>query len=51
MVYAEATSVLPLIVSYVYHKRAWETRRLKHWSRLFPATSPAAGFPAFAEGL
>jgi len=38
MVYAEATSVLPLIVSYVYHRRAWEHRTLKQWSRLL---SPA----------
>ena len=51
MVYAEATSVLPLIVSYVYHKRAWETRQLKRWNRLLSADSAASGFPPFAEGL
>ena len=35
MVYAEATSVLPLIVSYVYHKGTWKNRQLKNWSKLF----------------
>ncbi len=35
MVYAEATSVLPLIVSYVYHKGTWKHREPKHWSNLF----------------
>jgi deoxyhypusine synthase len=35
MVYAEATSVLPLIVSYVYHKGTWKNRPLKNWSKLF----------------
>lgn len=35
MVYAEATSVVPLIVSYVYHKRDWEKRRRYNWSDLF----------------
>ena len=35
MVYAEATSVLPLIVSSVYHKRHWEQRAPKKWSTIF----------------
>jgi deoxyhypusine synthase len=35
MVFAEATSVLPLIVSYVYHKGAWKHREAKKWSNLF----------------
>jgi len=35
MVFAEATSVLPLIVSYVYHKRLWEDRPQRRWSRIF----------------
>ena len=35
MVYAEATSVLPLIVSYVYHKGTWKNREPKNWSNLF----------------
>ncbi len=35
MVYAEATSVLPLIVSYVYHKGTWKDRNFKKWCNLF----------------
>jgi deoxyhypusine synthase len=35
MVYAEATTVLPLIASYVYHSRAWEKRSPREWSKLF----------------
>ena len=35
MVYAEATCVLPLIASYVYHMRSWETRPQRKWSRIF----------------
>ena len=35
MVYAEATAVVPLIVSYAYHKRDWEKRKERRWSRLF----------------
>ena len=35
MVYAEATTVLPLIASYVYHSRAWEKRAKREWSKLF----------------
>jgi len=35
MVYAEATTVLPLIVSYVYHSQAWEKRKPREWSKLF----------------
>jgi len=35
MVYAEATSVLPLIVSYAYHKGTWKLRQPKNWSKLF----------------
>jgi len=35
MVYAEASSVLPLIISYVYHRRDWENRTRKQWSRIF----------------
>jgi len=35
MVYAEATSVLPLLASYAYHRGSWKKRR--HWafSKLF----------------
>lgn len=35
MVYAEATSVLPLIVSHAYHKGNWQNRRKRQWSRIF----------------
>jgi len=35
MVYAEATSVLPLIVSYVFNMQAWERRPQKKWSGIF----------------
>jgi len=35
MVFAEATSVLPLIASYVYHKRRWESRPHRRWSQIF----------------
>jgi len=35
MVYAEATSVLPLIASYVYHMRSWEGRGERKWNRIF----------------
>ena len=35
MVYAEATSVLPLITSYVFHMRNWENRAERKWNRIF----------------
>ncbi|MCX5636995.1 MAG: deoxyhypusine synthase [Planctomycetota bacterium] len=35
MVYAEATTVLPLIISYVYHKKDWQKRKKQAWSKLF----------------
>jgi deoxyhypusine synthase len=35
MVYAEATSVLPLIVSYVYHNRGWQNRKQRRWTKIF----------------
>ena len=35
MVYAEATSVLPLIVSYAYHRGDWKNREKRMWSKLF----------------
>ncbi len=34
MVYAEATSVLPLIASYLYHRGDWRARSVKEWSKL-----------------
>jgi deoxyhypusine synthase len=39
MVYAEATTVLPLIASYAYHSRAWEKRHPQEWSRIFEDVS------------
>ncbi len=35
MVYAEATTVLPLIVSSVYHRGDWKKRPARKWNRLF----------------
>jgi deoxyhypusine synthase len=35
MVFAEATSVLPLVASYAYHKRLWQSRPQRQWSRIF----------------
>jgi deoxyhypusine synthase len=35
MVYAEATSILPLIISYVYHGRSWEDRRIRKLNKIF----------------
>ncbi|MDR2362577.1 MAG: deoxyhypusine synthase [Prevotellaceae bacterium] len=35
MVYAEATTVVPLIVSYAYHKGDWQKRKKYNWSNLF----------------
>lgn len=35
MVYAEATSVLPLVTSYVYHVGCWKNRYPRKWSKIF----------------
>ncbi len=35
MVYAEATTVLPIIVSYLYHAGDWKNRRARNWTGLF----------------
>lgn len=35
MVYAEATTVVPLIASYLYHKSNWRGRRKRNWATLF----------------
>ncbi len=35
MVYAEATSVLPLIVSYAYHKGDWKNRQKFRWAKIY----------------
>ncbi|MFN8206144.1 MAG: deoxyhypusine synthase [Bacteroidales bacterium] len=41
MVYAEATTVLPLMVSYVYHKGSWKKRKKHEWAKLFEKTKPS----------
>ncbi|MDP8262347.1 MAG: deoxyhypusine synthase [Candidatus Ancaeobacter aquaticus] len=35
MVYAEASSVVPLIVSSAYHSNVWKKRKRRNWSKLF----------------
>jgi len=35
MVYAEATTVLPLIISYNYHKGDWKKRKKFEWGKMF----------------
>ena len=35
MVYAEATLVVPLIVSYIYNKGDWKQRKRREWASLF----------------
>jgi deoxyhypusine synthase len=35
MVFAEATTVVPLIVSDAYHRGGWKTRRRPRWAQLF----------------
>ena len=35
MVYAEATSVLPLLASYAYHKGSWKNREPRKWDKIF----------------
>ncbi len=35
MVYAEATTVVPLMASALYHGRAWEGREPRRWAELF----------------
>jgi len=39
MVFAEASTVAPLIVSDAYHRGAWKTREKRRWAKLFD-TSP-----------
>jgi deoxyhypusine synthase len=42
MVYAEATSVLPLIGSYLYHKGDWKKRTAKEWAKYLDAVKVPA---------
>jgi deoxyhypusine synthase len=34
MVYAEATTVVPLLGSYLYHKGDWKKRTKKEWAAM-----------------
>jgi deoxyhypusine synthase len=38
MVYAEATTVVPLIASYAYHQGDWKNRKKYEWAKLFKQT-------------
>ncbi|MCU0591211.1 MAG: deoxyhypusine synthase [Desulfobacterales bacterium] len=38
MVFAEAGSVLPLIVSYLYHRKSWRKRKRREWTKLFESS-------------
>jgi deoxyhypusine synthase len=42
MVYAEATSVLPLIVSYLYHQGSWKQRKNPEWAKMLDEKSVLA---------
>ncbi|MBO4740255.1 MAG: deoxyhypusine synthase family protein, partial [Bacteroidales bacterium] len=35
MVYAEGTTVIPLIASYVYHNGEWKNREYKNWQKIY----------------
>src|SRR6195952_3821500 len=39
MVFAEATTVIPLIASNAWHKDAWKTRTKPRWAKLFDKTA------------
>jgi deoxyhypusine synthase len=41
MVYAEATTVVPLIASYAYHQGDWKKRKAFAWANLFTQKTPA----------
>ncbi len=43
MVYAEATTVVPLIISYAYHKGDWKRREKKNHSELFKNGTKGTG--------
>jgi deoxyhypusine synthase len=40
MVYAEATTIVPLIFSYVYHNAHWKKRRRFEWTKMFLKANP-----------
>jgi deoxyhypusine synthase len=35
MVYAEATTVVPLLASYLYHSGVWKNRKPQEWSGMY----------------
>jgi deoxyhypusine synthase len=35
MVFAEATTVAPLIVSDAFHRGSWKKRKARNWAKLF----------------
>jgi deoxyhypusine synthase len=35
MVFAEATTALPLLASYAYHKGNWKTRKKRQFAKIF----------------
>jgi deoxyhypusine synthase len=35
MAFAEATTVIQLIVSYIYHSKVWEKLERKEWSKRY----------------
>jgi deoxyhypusine synthase len=41
MVFAEATTVAPLIVSDAYHRGGWKNRERRRWSKLFGEAAPS----------
>lgn len=41
MVFAEATAVLPLMISYLYHKGTWKLRKEQRLSRLYSESNMA----------
>jgi deoxyhypusine synthase len=42
MVFAEATTVVPLIGSDAYHRGGWKNREKRRWAKLFGKDAPAA---------
>lgn len=49
MVYAEATTAVPLIAAYVYQKGDWKKRRHFEWTRLFDEKGVKAAAPKPAK--
>jgi len=43
MVYAEATLATPLIVGYAWHKKAWQARQERRWSKVLDTAAAPVG--------